>query len=183
MIIHYVAEHPGCSKWDVAAHCTRDPRRDPSKQYALVNTALRNGWIAGKLYGRQYRLYVPDEESRRKVQERAERRRQQYRAQPSLRERFAGYQLVKRCALLVAMGWTVRTEQRGCWDCLVIADGLYLSFRSIPTVQEVRQRQAEVQRQQQEENERRLAEYQFKVDTCTPFERIRFDAEGGFSTC
>ena len=58
-IIAFVAAHPGCSKWDVARHCTRNPQRCPSKQYYLVNTALRNGWIVGSMSGRQYRLFVP----------------------------------------------------------------------------------------------------------------------------
>jgi hypothetical protein len=65
MIINYVARHPDCSKWDVASYCTYKPRRSPSKQYYLVNTALRYGWIAGNRRGRQYRLYVPTAESRR----------------------------------------------------------------------------------------------------------------------
>ena len=71
MIVAYVAAHPGCSKWDVAAHCTYSAQRDPSKQYYLVNTALRNGWIAGEQRGRQYRLYVPTAESEAKVATRA----------------------------------------------------------------------------------------------------------------
>lgn len=58
-VIRFVAAHPGCSKWDIARHVTHNPRRCPSKQYYIVNTALRNGWIVGQQIGRSYRLYVP----------------------------------------------------------------------------------------------------------------------------
>lgn len=58
-VIAFVERNPGCSKWDVASHCTRSSRRCPSKQYYIVNTAMRNGWIVGRQVGRAYRLYVP----------------------------------------------------------------------------------------------------------------------------
>lgn len=62
-VISFVSRNPGCSKWDVASYCTRNPQRDPSKQYYIVNTALKNGWIEGAFSGRQYHLYVSKEES------------------------------------------------------------------------------------------------------------------------
>jgi len=60
MVIEYVRSHPGCCKLDVARHCTRDPRRTPSKQYYIVETALRHGWIVGIYAGGRYLLYTPD---------------------------------------------------------------------------------------------------------------------------
>ena len=60
-VINYVRNHPGCCKFDVAARCTYNGRRCPSKQYYIVNTAIKNGWIvalSGK--GGAYALYVPD---------------------------------------------------------------------------------------------------------------------------
>lgn len=61
-IIDYVAKHPGCTKLDVACHVTRHPRRTPSKQYSIVNTAIRHGWIMAVRHGNRYALYVPDDE-------------------------------------------------------------------------------------------------------------------------
>jgi hypothetical protein len=57
-VIEYVRQHPGCSKWDVAEHCTFNSRRCPSKQYYIVNTALRNGWIVGVWRGNRWELFV-----------------------------------------------------------------------------------------------------------------------------
>jgi len=59
-IINYVENNPGCSKWEVASLCTQSSRRCPSKQYYIVNTALRNGWIYGYMAKGQYRLYTGD---------------------------------------------------------------------------------------------------------------------------
>jgi hypothetical protein len=59
-IIAYVERNPGCCKWDVARICTRNPQRCPSKQYYIVNTALRNEWIVGGMDGRGYKLYTPE---------------------------------------------------------------------------------------------------------------------------
>lgn len=58
-IISFVRDHPGCCKWDVAAYVTRSPRRCPSRQYYIVNTALRNGWIEAKWAGNRWCLTVP----------------------------------------------------------------------------------------------------------------------------
>jgi hypothetical protein len=59
-VVAYVRSHPGCCKLDVARHVTRDPRRNPSKQYYVVETAIRNGWIVAYYTGGRYLLYVPD---------------------------------------------------------------------------------------------------------------------------
>lgn len=54
-IVAFVTANPGCCKFDVAKHCTWHPRRNPSYQYYLVNTAIRHGWIrAEKARGRYY---------------------------------------------------------------------------------------------------------------------------------
>lgn len=61
MVESFVRNNPGCSKYNVARRCTFNARRNPSKQYYIVNTAIRNGWIialSGK--GGAYALYVPD---------------------------------------------------------------------------------------------------------------------------
>lgn len=58
MVIDYVEQHPGCTKWDVAKYCTLSPRRCPSKQYYIVNTAIRNGWIRAVWKGNRWALYV-----------------------------------------------------------------------------------------------------------------------------
>jgi len=60
MVVAYVRAHPGCCKLDVARHVTRDPRRNPSKQYYVVETAIRNGWIVAYYTGGRYLLYAPD---------------------------------------------------------------------------------------------------------------------------
>lgn len=61
-IIAYVNENPGCSKWDIADLCTWNPRRSPSRQYYIVNTALKNKWIViGGKKGNTYKLYLPDQ--------------------------------------------------------------------------------------------------------------------------
>lgn len=56
MVISYVQNHPGCCKLDVAKYVTRNPRRNPSKQYYIVNTAIRNGWINAVWIGNRYSL-------------------------------------------------------------------------------------------------------------------------------
>lgn len=54
-VIQFVKNNPGCCKYDVAKHCTYNIRRDPSKQYYIVNTAIKHGWIkATKKSGRYY---------------------------------------------------------------------------------------------------------------------------------
>ncbi|HEX5186238.1 MAG TPA: hypothetical protein VFV86_05050 [Nitrososphaeraceae archaeon] len=57
-IIDFVSKNPGCSKLDVTTHCTYNYRRNPSKQYYIVNTALRNNWIKGFFRGGRYYLYI-----------------------------------------------------------------------------------------------------------------------------
>lgn len=59
-VIQFVSRNPGCSKMDVARYCTSNPRRNPSRQYYIVNTALRNGWIVGVWNSGRWKLYVPD---------------------------------------------------------------------------------------------------------------------------
>jgi len=59
-VISYVRSHPGCCKLDVARHVTRSPQRTPSKQYYIVETALRHGWIVGIYAHGRYLLYTPD---------------------------------------------------------------------------------------------------------------------------
>jgi len=97
-VVGYVSRNPGCSKWDVASHCTHNSQRNPSKQYYIVNTALKNGWIAGRQIGRQYRLYVPTPESMAKQ---AARRRNRPAKQPQA-GRFAAMLADKRAQQLAA---------------------------------------------------------------------------------
>lgn len=59
-IIAYVEANQGCSKWDIASLCTYNPNRCPSKQYYIVNTAIRNGWIEGDFSGGRWHLYTPE---------------------------------------------------------------------------------------------------------------------------
>lgn len=63
-VINFVRRFPGCSKMDVARHCTTHPLRKPGKQYYIVNTALRNGWIVGVWKGHRWSLHVPDKVTR-----------------------------------------------------------------------------------------------------------------------
>jgi len=58
MVINYVKNHIGCCKYDVARYCTRNVLRDASKQYYIVNTAIRNGWIKAKRLSNRYYLYI-----------------------------------------------------------------------------------------------------------------------------
>ena len=56
-IIAFVESHPGCCKMDVAKYCTYNRLRDPSKQYYLVNTAIKYGWIRAEFKRGRYYLY------------------------------------------------------------------------------------------------------------------------------
>lgn len=56
--VAFVRSHPGCCKYELAAHLTRSPRRDPSRQYYLVNTQVRLGNIRAERRGGRYALYV-----------------------------------------------------------------------------------------------------------------------------
>ena len=61
LIIDFVQRNPGCTKMDVARIVTRNPRRSPSKQYDVVNTAIKYGWIkAAKLSSGRYSLTTKD---------------------------------------------------------------------------------------------------------------------------
>ena len=57
--VAYVAQHPGCSKWDLASHLTYSAARSPSRQYYLVNTQIRLGHIVAIRRGNRYALYLP----------------------------------------------------------------------------------------------------------------------------
>lgn len=47
---------------DVAKFVTRSARRNPSKQYYIVNTAIRAGWIVAECQkSGNYRLYLSRE--------------------------------------------------------------------------------------------------------------------------
>jgi hypothetical protein len=59
-VIGFVERNPGCSKWDVACFVTRSCLRNPRKQYYIVNTAIRNGWIEAEMRGGRYYLFTPD---------------------------------------------------------------------------------------------------------------------------
>ena len=59
-IVSFVRANPGCCKLDVARRCTRSQLRTPSKQYYIVNTAIRHGWIRAEKLGNRYSLTVPD---------------------------------------------------------------------------------------------------------------------------
>ncbi len=56
-IINYVDKHPGCCKYDVACHVTYNSLRNPSKQYYIVNTAIRNDWIEAVWLKNKWALY------------------------------------------------------------------------------------------------------------------------------
>lgn len=58
MVISFVRNNPGCCKYDVAAYCTYNKLRNPSKQYYIVNTAINNGWINAIRKKNRYKLYV-----------------------------------------------------------------------------------------------------------------------------
>lgn len=60
-VINFVSNNPGCCKWDVASYCTRNPLRCPSKQYYIVNTAIKNGWIVARFVGNRYELTIPED--------------------------------------------------------------------------------------------------------------------------
>ncbi len=59
--VNFVRLNPGCSKWDLAAHLTRNPLRNPSKQYYLVNTQIRLGNLRAERLSNRYALYVVTE--------------------------------------------------------------------------------------------------------------------------
>ena len=60
-IIEFVRENPGCCKYDVAVAVTY--RRNPSKSYHIVNTALKNKWIfACKNTDNSYSLFATRKE-------------------------------------------------------------------------------------------------------------------------
>lgn len=63
-VLNYVRDNPGCNKYEAAAAGTRNSRRDPSKQYYLVNTLIRQGYLlafSGK--GSSYALYAAEDYS------------------------------------------------------------------------------------------------------------------------
>jgi hypothetical protein len=59
-VINFVRNNPGCCKYDVASYVTYNGLRNPSKQYYIVNTAIRNGWIEAERRGNRYYLTVED---------------------------------------------------------------------------------------------------------------------------
>lgn len=60
-VIDFVRAHPGCTKYAVAARCAQSSRRSPGKQYYIVNTAIRNGWIVDRGLPSASRLYLPEQ--------------------------------------------------------------------------------------------------------------------------
>lgn len=58
LIVDYVRRNPGCCKYDCARIATRNPLRDPSKQYYLVNTCIRHNLIKAIKKSNRYYLYV-----------------------------------------------------------------------------------------------------------------------------
>ena len=56
-IVSYVKEHPGCTKWDVAAHIA-EYRFHPSDR--SINRAIERSLIYPEKVGRHYALYVPE---------------------------------------------------------------------------------------------------------------------------
>ena len=58
MVVNFVSRNPGCCKFDVARYVTHNPLRCPSKQYYIVNTAIRNGWIKARWAGNRWELNV-----------------------------------------------------------------------------------------------------------------------------
>ena len=58
-VMAYVRDNPGCSKWAAAKAGTRNPLRCPSRQYYLVNTLIRRGYIRAERTKRgAYRLFA-----------------------------------------------------------------------------------------------------------------------------
>ena len=58
-VLEYVSQHPGCCKFDAAKAGTRHPLRAASKQYYLVNTLIRNGYIKAVRKTNRYELKIP----------------------------------------------------------------------------------------------------------------------------
>lgn len=56
-VLYYVQHNPGCNKWHAAKAGTRSALRSPHKQYYLVDTLIRQGYIRAEKRGNQYRLY------------------------------------------------------------------------------------------------------------------------------
>ena len=57
-VIEFVKNNPGCTKWDAASYITRNSMRCPSKQYSVVNTCIRHGWIEATNLGNKYDLRI-----------------------------------------------------------------------------------------------------------------------------
>lgn len=57
-IVQYVKNNPGCCKYDCARIATKNPLRNPSKQYYLVNTCIRHNLIKATFKSNRYYLYV-----------------------------------------------------------------------------------------------------------------------------
>jgi len=57
-VLNYVSAHPGCCKYMAVKAVTYNPLRDPSKQYYLVNTLIRNGWITATFVKGKYNLHI-----------------------------------------------------------------------------------------------------------------------------
>jgi hypothetical protein len=57
-VIGYVTRNQGCCKYDVARYVTHNLQRCPSKQYYIVNTAIRNKWIIAIWLGNRWALYT-----------------------------------------------------------------------------------------------------------------------------
>lgn len=58
-VLEFVRRNPGCCKFDAAKAGTYSNRRDPSRQYYLVNTLIRQGYLYAELKGNRYELSIP----------------------------------------------------------------------------------------------------------------------------
>lgn len=58
-VLRYIAWNPGCPKYHAAKAGTYSSMRNPTRQYYLVNTLIRHGYICATNHGNRYQLGLP----------------------------------------------------------------------------------------------------------------------------
>ena len=56
-VLDYIKKNPGCTKFAAAKAGTRKISRCPSKQYYLVNTLIKHGYVKAVKLSNRYKLY------------------------------------------------------------------------------------------------------------------------------
>lgn len=56
-VLDYIKRNPGCTKFAAAKAGTREQTRCPSKQYYLVNTLIKHGYVKAVKLSNRYKLY------------------------------------------------------------------------------------------------------------------------------